>query len=400
MSLIKNNSIFQYIAVLLIIAMSGAHVILGLYVPINLLLIMFLAYSFFFYKHQKGKINKWPLISLIVIVLWIIIEQKIINIAYDNYYYQYIIFYVGTFLIVSAISFDDFVRKLLSCIKWLSLISIIINELYWAELIAGKYYANVLSSGITVSAYIFNMGWGSQNRLASIFWEPGQYQIILNFTLILCSNDIIDLFKEHRYMILIKKYIILIVALMLTKSTAGYIAFGIICIYVMFNVLDKRKIGQAIIVTAFCVTCVSVLLSSDALQEKFAQKNETTDTSYSIRMMDNLGLLRMIQERPIVGYGIQTKSFQRRAYAIDNRTSSNGWLNAGAQLGLPFLIFLLFSVWHGLKNMFRDRKMICICFVVVIVAQANEAAYALPFLSLFLFRFKAMKEKQHAYLNR
>ena len=37
--------------------MSGAHVILGLYVPINLLLIMFLAYSFFFYKHQKGKIN-------------------------------------------------------------------------------------------------------------------------------------------------------------------------------------------------------------------------------------------------------------------------------------------------------------------------------------------------------
>lgn len=52
-------------------------------------------------------------------------------------------------------------------------------------------------------------------------------------------------------MILIKKYIILIVALMLTKSTAGYIAFGIICIYVMFNVLDKRKIGQAIIVTAF-----------------------------------------------------------------------------------------------------------------------------------------------------
>lgn len=102
-------------------------------------------------------------------------------------------------------------------------------------------------------------------------------------------------------MILIKKYIILIVALMLTKSTAGYIAFGIICIYVMFNVLDKRKIGQAIIVTAFCVTCVSVLLSSDAVQEKFAQKNETRDTSYSIRMMDNLGLLRMIQERPIVG---------------------------------------------------------------------------------------------------
>lgn len=99
---------------------------------------------------------------------------------------------------------------------------------------------------------------GSQNRLASIFWEPGQYQIILNFTLILCSNDIIDLFKEHRYMILIKKYIILIVALMLTKSTAGYIAFGIICIYVMFNVLDKQKIGQADYSNCFlCYLCVS-----------------------------------------------------------------------------------------------------------------------------------------------
>lgn len=380
--------------------MSGAHVILGLYVPINFLLIMFLAYSFFFYKHQKGKINKWSLISLIIIVLWIIIEQKFINIAYDNYYYQYIIFYVGTFLIVSAISFDDFVRKLLLCIKWLSLISIIINELYWAELIAGKYYANVLSSGITVSAYIFNMGWGSQNRLASIFWEPGQYQIILNFTLILCSNDIIDLLKEHRYMILIRKYIILIVALILTISTAGYIAFGIICFYVMLNVLDKRKIGQAIIAIVLCGTCISVLVNSDAVQEKFAQKNETRDTSYSIRMMDNLGLLRMIQERPIVGYGIQTKGFQRRAYAVDNRTSSNGWLNAGAQLGVPFLIFLLFSVWHGLKNMFRDRRLICICFAVIIVAQANEAAYALPFLSLFLFKFKNMKEKTQYAINK
>lgn len=55
MSLIKNNSIFQYIAVLLIIAMSGAHVILGLYVPINLLLIMFLAYSFFSISIKKEK---------------------------------------------------------------------------------------------------------------------------------------------------------------------------------------------------------------------------------------------------------------------------------------------------------------------------------------------------------
>lgn len=385
-----NISLFlRYTAIILVVLRSGANYI-NFYISPTLNSIIYLLFAILFFAYIKPKGAKYSLKVAFFICLWIILEQIFIQTGVKtNYYFTYLINYVSTVLIVSSFSFEEFRQKLLKVIQYLSLISIIVHELYLFGFIGGThhYYPGVTDVDVTTALYVFNVGWG-ENRLSSVFWEPGQYQLILNFTLVLCANDIMQQLKGHEIKVLVKRYFILVLALILTNSTMGYLAFALFCTAVAFNYLDKKHIISGVIILTLMAICATLLLKSDVVGDKFAQKNEIKDTSYSIRMADNLSMLQMMCERPITGYGIETVGFEKRSLSLGNRTSSNGWLCAGSQLGFPFLVALLVLVWNGVKLITKGVSKPILFFLVIILSQSNEFGFALPYLSLFVFRFK------------
>lgn len=381
----KLSNVLKYIAVILIVTNSGGNQIIGLYVPGALNMLFFLAIAIIFHISSRKKVSSPPWFLLIGILIWIVINQKIIHTdSKDNYYFLYLFNYVSTFLIITGFTFEDFRSRLLKVLTILSLLSIIVHEMYWFHMIGGVYHPDILSHGVTTGLYLFNVAWG-ENRFASIFGEPGQYQIILNFTFVLCFNDIVSLIRERNWAVLIKRYGILVLALLLTISTTGYLSFGLFCIVVAFKTIDRKNIALSVFILCLMSAFAYQLYQSDTVQNKF-DEDQDVNASYTGRMADNLGLLTMIQDRPFVGYGIGTRSFAKRAITVDNQTSSNGWLNAGAQLGVPFLIVLLVGVFMGVRRIERGKVAIML-FAVVLMSQANEAAYALPFLTMFLFPF-------------
>lgn len=376
------KKILRYIAVILVVIMSGANTVLNVYIPDKNQQFFFLAYSLLFYFIMKGYASKKSWLTLIGICFWIFFNQNLIQSdGLDNNYLTYIMDYIATFFIVSSFDFENFRKKLLVVIQILATVSIIAHELYWLRIIPGVYHEGDAIS-FTLAWNFFNVEWG-ENRLASIFWEPGQFQIILNFVFVLCSKDVVNLVREQRYGRLVIRYGILLLALILTKSTTGYISFAIYCAFIMLNLINKKHIIIGLVGSALVIIGISTLLQSDTVQDKF----ESGNNSYLTRMADNLGLLYMIQTRPIVGYGIQTRKYVNTALSTNNLTSSNGWLNAGAQLGVPFLLVLIFLVGKGVYRL-RDDKLFLVLFLVVFIAQANEAKYFLPFLTLFIFPFK------------
>lgn len=365
---------------------------LSTYFPSGLLPLLFLVYAIFFFVYQKGKIQKWSFCIMMVICAWIFIDQHVFQSGFDNLYLTYILSYASCFFIISTFQFDDFRKKILRVVQWLSFFSIIIQLLYNSGFISAFYSKN---ADLTISAYIFNVGWGggSRHRLSSIFWEPGQYQIVLNFLFILCSNDIIHLLKSRKIIILVKRYVVLVLALMLTISTTGYMVFAIICFYIALGSIDKRHIFRGIIGGTVMLAAIFALLQSDVVQEKFSEGSDTYG-SYEVRLADNLGLLQMIQERPLTGYGIGTMKFKSRSYALDNATSSNGWLNAGAQLGVIFPIILILTSFFGIRRI-NHHFIGIIIFVAILMAQSNEAAYYLAPLNLFIFSYKNDQLKKY-----
>ena len=383
----KVSTISQYIAIVAIIIQSGAFP-MTLYIEGSYLFGLFLLFSIVFYLFNKTELNKSSFRILILLCCWVLVNHFFIQKnETNNVYIHLIINYISTFLIVSCFPFNIFKRKLLTCIQWLSFISIIIHELYWMELIPGVFsWHSGSDSAWTLSCYIFNVAWGGQNRLSSIFWEPGQYQIILNFTFVLCCTDIINLLKDRKISLLFKKYIVMVIALILTMSTTGYLTFALFCMAIALNIFNKKQAFSGCFMIAILSISAYALLQTDVVKDKFNQRED--NTSYSIRMADNLGLLRMMYERPICGYGIHSKDFNSRAITLDNRTSSNGWLCAGAQLGIPFLLLILYLSWLGVKRITLESKLPVLFFMVILLAQANEAFYYLPFLVMFFFSFK------------
>lgn len=63
-------------------------------------------------------------------------------------------------------------------------------------------------------------------RNCGMFWEPGAFAGYINVAFMLFINNLSELFRKHR-----GKVVILLLALLSTLSTTGYVCFGLIMLF-------------------------------------------------------------------------------------------------------------------------------------------------------------------------
>ena len=132
---------------------------------------------------------------------------------------------------MTVFDFENFRFKLLKYLAYLSFISIIVQV--WHDYFGlGSTFVNIPGNdGWAMSLYFFNTEWG-ENRLASIFWEPGQYQIVLIFVMGLFYKEMLDPFTLKPYL---KHLLILTIAPDINMPNAIYPEVEI----VMINAIVK-----------------------------------------------------------------------------------------------------------------------------------------------------------------
>jgi hypothetical protein len=154
-----------------------------------------------------------------------------------------------------------------------------------------------------------------------------------------------------------------------------------------------KKLFLVIIASASIV----VLYNAPAVQEKLVQrKNQEENSSYGIRMLDNIGLLTTALESPIVGYGMDTYTLVNRNFINGSITSSNGWFYGAAANGFPFLFFVLFVLY---KNIVKKGHRFSGMFILIalIVSQSNEPFMFFPYIYMFLYRFGEIRRGKYLY---
>lgn len=233
---------------------------------------------------------------------------------------------------------------------------------------------------------IFVTGWGNMSfeRMAGIWHEPGACQIFLNTALLLY----LPIIRNHALNKLDKIcFAIIVVGILCTQSTGGYIVFAAILFFSQRNIIKSRK-G----LIAFCILLVGVyyVMNSSVVVDKLGQ-DERDDNSKGTRMRDNLACLYMSLDRPLTGYGINSNDFKAKSKLLDNATSSNGLLAVSAQLGIWWLFLWMIVVYKACK---RQKLGISpmIALIIVVLIQSNETYTQYPVSFIFLLTFRDAKK--------
>ena len=326
--------------------------------------------------------------TLLFIIVWVLLCTFILGQgSHDLSWLLYVIAALSMFLVMSIVDFERFRNMLLRYLICLSIISIIVQVGHdYFGIFPTKAYLDGTGVVRNLSLGLFNTEWTwGENRLASFFWEPGQYQIVIYYVLILFADEWSNIATLRKSIL---KFGILILALIMTNSTTAYLMLGLVFFIILIRG-GRMYVRYLPIMLLLSGIVVFFLYSSDAVQKKVEQREnaDVEESSYTIRMADNIGCLMVTLDDPLTGFGPGSTEMKKRLLSKGSSTSSNGWLYGSAQLGLPYILFLWVCMWRNLKRMVFQTNTFLL-FLILLLSQANEAAIYLPYMYMYVFRFR------------
>ncbi|MBI9054680.1 MAG: O-antigen ligase family protein [Bacteroidales bacterium] len=223
-------------------------------------------------------------------------------------------------------------------------------------------------------------------RNASMFSEPGNYAchigLALSFNLFYYNN------------LFTKKNLILILGMLTTFSTAGYIILYFIIAYYYF-ILHKTKDLKTIFL--FIIFAFAIVYSFTKLEfmsekiENYYEREENTDEKVKGRFGAAIKNLQEIKEHPIIGRGllIQTRFDGEDEWKKGEKPwqNLNSWTNYLVQLGIPgFILFMIWYINSIKKFVEKENKSIKFVFLIfgsIFIGLSSQAILVTPpFLSI------------------
>ena len=350
-----------------------------------ILLVTSICLSLLASKNKAKNKEKSSTVVMLIVVVWMSVNSIIFDIGATNgfgFLHNFLpilkVYAITMYLAISALSFRHFRNILLKALTYLSAATLIA----WA-------LRMTLGIGTLVQRGSINIGVFQHfnKRTASIYWEPGQYQIIIIFVLVLFLDELRQItFSNIKYYI--KKFGIIILALVICQSTTGYLSLiALIGIIFMFNISAKKNkiLYIPMILVAFVIGLL--IFNSDVVQNKIDPNKLSVNSSYGIRLLDNIALIRISLISPLTGLGRKGDNYVKYSNIFFNKTASNGWFAGAASLGWPFLIMYICCIFRNLKRMKLGVPAL-FAFIPLFLSQSGEAEMLFPIMYLYVYRFR------------
>lgn len=384
MDMSKSKIVFQdYIAIIFTLVVSG-----GFYFFMGYALLSvpaFFVFTICYRIRVRSRVEKQNVIvSLLFLIIYFVsfIRNGDYSTSVVSTTIVYSLFSVSMCMLFSSISYDVFREVLIKIVFVMAVVSITLEILVEANVV----YPNLVKVGelpkYTYLFHVFGNEAGVWNRMAGIYWEPGAYQIVLCTTLFFLIDGIHSFkdVKVNEWMVIVT----LVVAVVLTRSTAGYFVLMILLVLLSIKYLKNTKYRYVMIIPVVSSVLIGAwfLFNSEAVASKLDQEGKE-GTSYMIRYNDNMAMLQMIGERPILGYGLG-EQFNRRSNHLGNETSSNGILKMTSNFGFVYLLVVLVSVWLCAKQFTTPKIWVLLFFLTI---NSFEVFFCYPLMGSFLFLF-------------
>lgn len=218
-------------------------------------------------------------------------------------------------------------------------------------------------------------------RPDGFFFEPGVFQIYLNFYLY------IALFRVHE-----PKHIALALAAVLaTQSTTGVVIAALLCMFYALNRMRRSGASEQVLLMVMAplvLLPIGVIVGLNLEDKLFGAFSGSRDA----RQFDLLTGLRIIAEYPLAGIGFDHQRYlevsaqfgyfeDTQTYeAFYGRTSSNGIVTMMYMVGIPLFLFYMAGLLR--QRFFPHRLLI---FLLLFLSFMTEALIATPFFLMFVF---------------
>ncbi len=377
----SKNAFLDYFAILLILLASKSSY--SLYAPtffVGLFFVFSLIYKEF---HQ----HSFKLNSSLKFIVALYILYIFNSFYYNSFRLTFFIYPLGTFLIISNISLNSFRTKLFNLVFLLALSSIIA---YFAMIfnIITPTTTTVSNQSSLWHFYGFNFispdNWYFKHRNSGIYHEPGAFQIILNFALLfsLTSKSSFQQISHYR-----TKFVIILIALVLTKSTNAYISTMLILLYSFKENIARNK-HLFIPMILLSIALIYYVVTSEIILDKISNR-DSENSSFFIRANDNFACLRMFAENPLLGVG-NGSLYESLSSKYGNVTASNGILAELARLGIFWGILYFSYFFKGINKITQYKKSFMFFFAFIcILVLANEDMMGYPIAYIMTLQFKS-----------
>ncbi len=388
----KKEHIRNYILTFLLIALSGITFFLG-----DTYLLLSFLFTFCLFILQKKKIDEFIVFYCLVFAL--VIAGQVIK--YQVFPFKTVF---GLFLRISFAYFTlrlvgkHFINYYINILYTFSIISFF----FYIPIITFSGFENYLVSQIApyfefyfydtsiykpapqFIVYTVNTGIGSMffdfPRNSGPFWEPGGFAcfLIIALIFIILQNKTL---KN-------KKGIVIILALLSTFSTGGYIAFA--ALTGLFYISTKRLRVQVFVIPLLIILSITVYQRFNFLEKKISfQLAVLKSGSYQYksrsRFISALVDFNDIKNNPVVGRGLSPKTRFDKNTNTRLRHRNNGLTKLAVEFGL--IIFILYF-----SSMFKSFKVLCkefginkqFAFYIIIIISMVYFSQSIPMKPLFL----------------
>lgn len=387
---LKYDKKFDYFIATLFIFTSGSVFWLTALRPAGAYILLLLVAALNVIRKKRRLNNSWHFILIVVVMC--LINAIILQRRYqDNSMLGYIACITAAYLIISQYDFYYFVKLLTNVLVVILAIGIPVYFLCSFDIIP-SYHKQMLGSTYMMSGYIFTIGWYNPfGRFSGIWHEPGACQIILNTILWLNFKKIQnwDLSKYDKI-----KYTIIIIGILITKSTAGYLVFLTFLLAIGFTSKIRNR-HRLVIYMILCICMISasiVLFNDDVIQKKLFNEPSKESVSKHGRKNDAIAFITIANQHPLIGVGIGTDLFFEKSREYGMTARSSGILLYTASLGYPWLLLVLYTFFVRIRRM-KLGKATLFLYISVLIMENNEMFMEFPITSLFIFKFHSYLEK-------
>ncbi len=237
------------------------------------------------------------------------------------------------------------------------------------------------------------------SRNSGMFWEPGAFQGYIMIVPLLYIINIKYLWNNYR-----KECVVLIITLISTQSTTGYIAFAILLAYILItsDLPFATKYTLLLTVTLFIIGLFSYLsFLGDKISEEYAATMKLKEGELSWSRMGSFYLdYQNIIKHPIIGNGFL---MEMRYGSLGKHLEgiSNGFTGSINMFGLVAIICYYTCV---LKKLFDNTLLQKIVFLLIIIILLNGEYYlSYPlFWSLLFIDYSLQTDEEYeedSYIN-
>ena len=246
----------------------------------------------------------------------------------------------------------------------ISLISFVVGDLLALPLPLLHYESSSVN-GFYLTPY-FTLGWLNIpvfHRNAGMFNEPGSHQIFLNFALLFLMSD------EARMGMREKKYrwaiALLIVTILSTLSTTGFICLGVVLLTVAFR-KKGGKMARNIKIAAFIGLILLFIIESitGVVETKIIGRN--SGGSFYTRWNDTLSGFEIGLESPIAGQGVFSERKAEILLEHKVQNISNGFAAFVMDTGLILTAAWLWLTYRGIRTKFAKERLLYVLGVFLL----------------------------------